>query len=95
MTVATVFSKSTTSTKRLYSMTILAAGAFTGSDDDILISSLYSSAYCLVSSPLLLESVGLDEGGGSVPLIRRHRKTIEGLFEEYGERHFERAYRIA
>jgi hypothetical protein len=34
----TVFSKSTTSRKRLYSMTILAAGAFTGSEDDILIS---------------------------------------------------------
>jgi hypothetical protein len=74
-------------------MTILGDGALTGSDDDILIASLFNSAFCLASSPLLFESV--DEGGPSVPLIRRRRKTIEGLFEEYGERHFERAYRMS
>ena len=74
-------------------MTIPATGAFTGSYDANLIASLFSSAYCLVSSPLLLESV--DVGGGSVSLILRQQKTIQGLFEEYGERHFERAYRMS
>jgi hypothetical protein len=44
-------------------MTILAAESFTGSDDDILIAFLFSSAYCLVSSPHLFGLVDDVDGG--------------------------------
>jgi hypothetical protein len=61
-------------------------------DEDNLLM-LFASAYCcVVSSPLILES---EEHGTRTPMIRRRRKTIEGLLLEYGERNFERAYRMS
>jgi hypothetical protein len=75
-------------------MTILDAEAIkAGADEDILLVNVLCSAYCVLSSPVILESP--EEGYVSTPLIRRYRKTIEGLLEEYGERHFERAYRMS
>jgi hypothetical protein len=64
--------------------TLVTAEAFTEADEDeILIPILFASAYCLVSNPLIFESV---EDGTRTPMIRRRRKTIDGLLEEYGER---------
>jgi hypothetical protein len=75
-------------------MTILDAEAIkAGADEDILLVNVLCAAYCVLSSPVILESP--EEGYVSTPLIRRYRKTIEGLLEEYGERHFERAYRMS
>jgi hypothetical protein len=74
---------------QFHSMTI--ADEDISADDDILLM-LFASAYCcVVSSPLFLES---EDDWRSTP-IRRRRKTIEGLLLEYGERNFERAYRMS
>ena len=73
--------------------TPVTAEAFTEADEDeTLIPIFFASAYCLVSSPLIFESFASVEDGTRTPPIRRRRKTIEGLLQEYGERNFERAY---
>jgi hypothetical protein len=64
-----------------------------GADDDELLATLFGVVYCLLSSPVILQSS--EKGGSSTPQIRRCRKTIEGLLEEYGEKYFERAYRMS
>ena len=75
--------------QQFHSMTI--ADEDISADDDILFM-LFASAYCcVVSSPLFFES---EDDWRSTP-IRRRRKTIEGLLLEYGERNFERAYRMS
>jgi hypothetical protein len=75
-------------------MTLPDAEAFkAGANDDDLLATVFCSAYWAFSSPVILKSS--EEGGVSQPLIRRYRKTIEGLLEEYGENNFERAYRMS